>query len=62
MKITKIRGVQVTAGSFDYTAKGLRKEVTYTKNFHEMTIDTDNGSWLIRPENLINYLNKTLGK
>ena len=57
MKIKKIRGVQVMAGTFDYQAKGLRKEVVYTTNFHEMTVDTDKGSWIITPEDLLSYLN-----
>ena len=53
----KIHGIQMWASNFDYVAKGKTKEVIYTRSFDEMTVDTDQGSWIINRDDLLSYLN-----
>jgi len=57
----KIRELQITGKEVNRVFKGAAagdstKAIVYIKGFERLTVDTDDGSWLIYPDEIISFI------
>ena len=54
----KIRGVQITGTQIlsRFFGADLSKEIAYVKGFKKMTVDTDDGNWIITKDEIISFI------